>query len=264
MYKNYDLKIVVIIEARMGSSRLPGKVLFPLIEKPVLQHIIERINRSKYIDEIVVATTENVLDDKIVEFCLNFDYKYYRGSEDDVLLRVLNTAKSAQADIIVEICGDCPVIDWRHIDKSIELYFSGDYDYISNDVEKTFPIGLRVQVYPVSILERINQLTDSEADHEHVTLYIYSNPNKFKILNWCAEGDMIHPELEITLDTAEDYELIKFLFNQLYPNDNDFTALDVVKLFLNNPEINNYTKDVKRKDAFLEKKEEENKKNSNI
>ncbi len=257
MYNNNGLKIVAIIEARMGSSRLPGKVLFPLLEKPVLQHIIERINRSKYVDEVVVATTENVLDDKIVEFCQNFDFKYYRGSEEDVLLRVLNAAKSSQADIIVEICGDCPVIDWRHIDKSIELFFSGDYDYVSNNIEKTFPIGLRVQVYPISVLEGVNQLTDSEADHEHVTLYIYSNPKKFKLLNWSAKGDMIHPEIEVTLDTAEDYELIKFIFSQLYPNNNDFTALDVLRLFLDNPKIKDYTKNVKRKDPFIEKKNEE-------
>lgn len=257
MYK--DRRICATIEARMTSSRLPEKVLLDLHGKPVLQHIIERLKRSIYIDDVVVATTVNKEDNPIVELCDKIGCKYFRGSEEDVLLRVLDAAKSVDADIIVEVTGDCPVIDWRHGDKLIEMFFSGECDYAANVIERTFPRGFDTQVFLVSVLEEVNEITKNPADHEHVSLYIYTHPERYRLLNWKADEKMNHPEFEITLDTKEDYKLIKNIYEKLYSQNEDFSAEDVVDLLLNNPQLSSEITNTHRKDPFKERKEwEEN------
>ena len=128
-YKEHKEKIVATIEARMTSTRLPGKVLLPLAGKPALERLVERLKRSLYIDEIVVATTTNQTDEPIVELCESLGVKYFRGSELDVLKRVLGAAESVRADIIVEITGDCPLMDWRIVDRGIEEFYSQNILY---------------------------------------------------------------------------------------------------------------------------------------
>lgn len=258
MYKSH--KICATIEARMTSSRLPGKVLMEFCEKSDLEHIIERLKRSKYLDEVVVATTMNKEDDPIVELCNKIECEYYRGSEEDVLLRVLEAAKSVDSEIIVEITGDCPVIDWRHVDKLIELFFSGEYDYASNAIERTFPRGFDIDIFPVKILEEINVITNSTADHEHVSLYIYTHPEKYRLFNWKADKKLNYPEFEITLDTYEDYQLIKNIYEKLYPINKDFSAIDVVNLLLEDRKITDIVAGINRKDPFKQKEQENNEK----
>lgn len=240
-------KIVATIEARMTSSRLPGKVLMDFCGKPDLQHIIERLRRSKYVDEVVVATTVNKEDDPVIELCNTLDCRYFRGSEEDVLQRVLDAAKSVNADILVEITGDCPVIDWRHVDFLVEQFFKGNYDYAANILERTFPRGFDTQVYPVKVLEKVNELTKDPTDHEHVSLYIYRHPEIFKLYNWVAPKEVYHPEFEITLDTREDYELIKTIYEELYEEKPDFSCEDVVSLLLEKPQLLDIVKDIQRK-----------------
>lgn len=254
MYNNKG-KIVATIEARMTSSRLPGKVIMDFCGKPNLQHIVERLKRSKYIDEVVVATTINKEDNPIIELCEKIGCKYYRGSEEDVLMRVLEAAKSVNGDYIVEITGDCPVIDWRHVDYLIELFFQGEYDYASNVLKRTFPRGFDTQIFPVKILEEVNKITKNPVDHEHVSIYIYTHPEKYRLLNWEAEEEMNHPELEITLDTKEDYEFIKQIYKILYPKNPYFSAQDVVELLIKHPEMIKKIENTHRKDPFKEQKE---------
>jgi spore coat polysaccharide biosynthesis protein SpsF len=244
MYK--DKKVVATIEARMTSSRLPGKVLMNLCEKPALQHIIERMKNSKYIDEVVVATTVNSTDNPIVYLCDEIGCKVFRGSEDDVLKRVLDAAKFANADIIVEITGDCPVIDSSYADYLIEKLVDGNYDYASNIIKRSFPDGYDIQVFYTSILEKVNVLTDDIADHEHVSLYIYRHPEIFKLYNLCAPDMLNFPEYEITLDTKEDYELIKKIYEKLYPINNFFGCQEVVDFLNQNRELLDILKNVKR------------------
>lgn len=258
MYKNKG-KICATIEARMTSSRLPGKVLMEFCGKSDLEHIIERLRRSKYVDEVVVATTINFQDDLIVELCEKIGCKYYRGSEEDVLLRVLEASKSINADYIVEVTGDCPVIDWRHIDNLIEMFFSGEYDYASNTIERSFPRGFDSQIFPAEILEEVNEITKNPVDHEHVSIYIYTHPKKYRLLNWKADDKINHPEFEITLDTKADYEFIKKIYENLYPSNNDFSAEDVVELLLNNQEFTKILNNTHRKDPFIEEREWEEK-----
>lgn len=247
MEKSKNKKIVATIEARMTSSRLPGKVLMEIRDKPVLQHIIERLRNSKMLDDIVVATTVNQTDDAIVALCKAIGCSYFRGSEEDVLLRVLDAAKSVEADIIVEITGDCPVIDWNHVDYLIEQYLMNDYDYVSNVIKRTFPRGFDTQVFSVKTLDKVNTLTNNPVDHEHVSCYIYQHPNIFKLWNWDAPKELNHPEYEITLDTKEDFILIKNIYDLLYPSDKQFTSYDVVQLLNQRPDFLEIVKKITRK-----------------
>ena len=228
--KKQGIKIVATIEARMTSTRLPGKVLKPILGKPVLELLIERLQLVKNIDEIIVATTINDTDDPIIDLCDQINVKYFRGSEEDVLKRVLDAAKSASADLITEITGDCPLIDPFIVDKCIEVFLEGDYDYVSNTIERSYPDGLDVQVFPVSVLEEVNSLTKDPVDHEHVSLYIYEHPERYRLKNIKANDEMFWPELGITLDTPEDYKLITRIFEELYPINSHFSATDVVNL----------------------------------
>lgn len=245
MYENK--RIVATIEARMTSSRLPGKVLMKFCGIPSLQHTIERLKRSKYIDDVVVATTVNAADDPVISLCRLLGCHFYRGSEEDVLQRVLDAAKSYQADIIVEITGDCPLIDWRHADYLIEQLFAKECDYVANNIERSFPRGYDTQVFPVAVLDEVNQVTDDPIDHEHVSLYIYRHPQKYKVWNWKAPKRLNHPEFEPTLDSIEDYDFIQEIFRHLYVKDPDFTCEMVVRLLLEHPEIAKINSHVHRK-----------------
>lgn len=243
-------KIVATIEARMTSTRLPGKVLMPLAGKPNLERLIERLRRSAYIDDVIVATTSNSQDDAIVALCEKLDCTHHRGSEDDVLLRVLEAAQSNEADIIVEICGDDPLIDWRHVDRLVELFFKDGYDYVSNNLNKSFPIGFDVQVFPTAILDEVNRISKDVYDHEHVSLYIYNHPEKYKLGELVAEGKMKRRDIRLTLDTKEDYMLLNTIFEKLVPKNRDFSAEDVIDLFNNEPSLADINKEIKQKDPY--------------
>jgi len=247
MYKKNNKKIVATIEARMTATRLPGKVLLPLAGKPALERLIQRLKRSKYLDEIVIATTVNKDDEPIVGLANRLGIKYFRGSEDDVLKRVLEAAKSVKADIIVEITGDCPLMDPRLVDQGIEEFFSGDYDYAANIIKRSFPDGFDVQIFPVEILEQVNKLTNDPIDRVHVTYYIYNHPKEFKLHNWEADERCFWPDLRVTLDERADYELINKIFKNFLPKKVYFSVYDVVKFLKNKPELLNINKDVKTK-----------------
>jgi len=250
MYGTQSQKIVATIEARMTSSRLPGKVLLDLAGKPALEQLVERLRRSRYLDDIVVATTDRPTDDPVETLCRQIGCSFFRGSEDDVLARVLGAARSVSADLIVEITGDCPAVDWRHLDQLIETFFSGEYDYVANTSgPRPYPVGFEVQVFPVAVLAEVDQLTRNPVDHEHVSLYIYSHPERYRVHYVEAGPDLYDPELEVTLDTPEDYQLIQSVFQALLPINPDFSALDVVKLLRRRPELLAVTRDVKRKYA---------------
>lgn len=247
-------KFVATIEARMTSSRLPGKVLMEYQGKTNLEHIVNRVSKSKYIDEIVVATTINDTDDPIVDLCKRIGCKYYRGSEDDVLLRVLDAAKSVEAQFIVEITGDAPLVDWRIIDKVIEEFNDAGVDYVANMLEKSYPMGFEVQVFSVDTLNQVNALTKSPVDHEHVSLYIYTHPEIFSIKNVTAEKALNYSELQFTLDTADDYKLISRIYDELYPLNRDFSAIEVIELVKSNDEVLNMAMAKTRKNPFEEQK----------
>lgn len=240
-------KIVATIEARMTSTRLPGKVLMPLVGKPALARMIDRIKKSKYVNEIVVATTINKADDPIVKLAKQNNVKFFRGSEMDVLGRVVGAAQSVKTDIIVELTGDCPLMDWRLIDRGVEEFFSGDYDCAANVIKRSFPDGFDVQVYPTFLLAEVSGLTSNLLDREHVSRYIYHHEEKYKINHWLAPKEYFWPELRVTLDEINDYKLINTVFEKLFPNNQDFSYIDVIKLFKKFPDLLKINENVKAK-----------------
>lgn len=249
MYKEHKEKIVATIEARMTSTRLPGKVLLPLAGKPALERLIGRLKRSRYIDEVVVATTVNQTDRPLIELCERIGVKYFCGSELDVLKRVLGAAKSVRADVIVEITGDCPLMDWRVVDRGIEEFYFQMVDYVANMIPKiTYPVGFDVQVFPVRILAEVDTLTNDPIDRVHVSYYIYHHPERYKLGTWQAKKDEQAPNFRLTLDEKDDYELINTIYQNLLPQNEDFNVQEVVEFLKKNSSLLEINKHVKDKD----------------
>ena len=240
-------RVVATIEARMTSSRLPGKVLMRAVGKPMLQHMIERLKRVPSLDGIVVATTVNTADDAVAQLAERLGVGYHRGSEDDVLQRVLDAAYSYNVDIIVETTGDCPLIDPALVEHCIQGYLGADVDYVSNVIERTYPIGMDAQVFATEILADVAARTDDPNDHEHVSLYIYRHPEQYRLFNLSGPAELTRPDLALTLDTAEDYLLLSNILEALYPSNPKFDLADILRFIDANPELCQVNDHVKRK-----------------
>ena len=252
------MKIAAIIQARMSSSRLPGKVLMDLAGKPALRRMIERLRESNQLDDIIVATTINKTDDPTVELCEKLNCNYFRGSEDDVLDRVLKTAQNFNVDVIVETTGDCPLIDYNHINHLVKLFKDNEYDHVSNIIDRTFPRGYDIRVFSTESLERTNKEVDNDIDRQHVSTWQYLNPKgkqNYKCLNWSAPIGQNRSDIEVTLDTPEDYKLINILFAMGQDYKLDLTCQDVINLIDTYPSIYQQVKKIERKDYFQELKE---------
>lgn len=240
------MKIVATIEARMTSSRLPGKVLMPIMGKPMLAYLIERLKRSR-VDEIVVATTDRPTDDPIEQLATNLGVGCFRGSEEDVLGRVLLAAKSVGADVIVEITGDCPLIDPDIVDQVLDVYLSQQVDYASNTLKRTYPRGLDVQVFSTNLLDEVNILTSDPIDHEHVSLYIYEHPEKYRLANLESGLSPAHANLRLTVDTIEDFSLIESVYNSLYLDNPNFSMGHVLAYLSDNPGVAKINSEIHQK-----------------
>jgi spore coat polysaccharide biosynthesis protein SpsF len=242
-------RTIAIVEARMSSTRLPGKVLMPAAGKALLEHLVERLSRAKSLDEIVVATPSNHVDDPVVELAERLDVGCFRGSEDDVLSRVLGAAQAFRADVIAEITGDCPLIDPAIVELCVKRYFDAGVDYVSNVLEPSYPTGMATQVFSANTLKDVDRLTHDPSDREHVSLYIYSHPEKYKLLNLSAPPQHTRPKVRLTLDTAEDYRVIKAIFQALYPVNRGFGLDDILAFLDAHPEIAAINADVQQKPA---------------
>jgi spore coat polysaccharide biosynthesis protein SpsF len=242
------MKIVSTIEARMTSSRLPEKVMMEAAGKPMLGHLIERLKLVNSIDHIVIATTTNASDDCIEEFASNMDVGIFRGDEDDVMNRVIGAGQSADADVIVEITGDCPIIDPEIIEQTIQVYKHNSVDYVSNNNVRSYPDGMDVQVFALDLLEKSAKMTDDLLDHEHVTLHIRNNPEIFSRINLFSTPELYQPDLGLTLDEKEDYILLKKIIEHFYDTGNPFfSCLDVIRFLKNNQELVDINSHVTRK-----------------
>lgn len=241
------MRTVCTIEARMRSTRLPGKVLKPLGGRPMLARMIERLARSKRLDAIVVATTDHPADDAIAELARELGVGCHRGSEEDVLDRVLRAAQGARADLIVETTGDCPLIDPEIVDRTIETFAAGAYDYVSNCHKPSFPRGFEVQVFPTKVLAEVARLTDDPADREHVSLYIYEHPERFRLGLVESGLPPADRSLRLTVDTPEDYALVGRVFDELYPTNPRFGLRDVIDLLHRRPELAAINRNVQQK-----------------
>ncbi len=244
--------ITAIIQARVGSTRLPNKIFKEICNKPILWHVINRVKNAKLINNIVVATTILKEDDLTEEFCNNNAIKCFRGSSEDVLSRYYEAAKKFNADLIVRITSDCPFIDPVIIDNMLVEFINHfekeKIDYLSNTIVRTFPRGLDVEVFPFPILEKVHYEAKKDFEREHVTPYIYLNPDMFNMKNY--KNDVDYSNYRWTVDTIEDYNLVKIVYNCLFKEDEIFLLEDILRLFKERPELNEINKDIKQKSLY--------------
>ncbi|MGH1427734.1 MAG: cytidylyltransferase domain-containing protein [Arenicella sp.] len=240
-------KVVAIIEARMNSTRLPGKVLKPLSGVPVIGQIVNRLRAAKHVDEVCVATVNDSSCDALVDYCEEIGATVFRGSEDDVLDRVLKAAYFTDADVIVEICGDCPLIDAGVVDAVVQQYFQEGVDFCSNAIQRVHPIGLDVKVFSTAVLQQVADKTDDPYDHEHVSLYIYEHPELFSISHLSDQLSADQVDYRLTLDTQEDFRLINAVYQHLFDENKLFTLTDVLTLLSASPELLSINQGIKQK-----------------
>jgi spore coat polysaccharide biosynthesis protein SpsF len=242
------MKIGVIIEARMSSTRLPGKVLMKVNNKSMLQLIIDRVNVIKKIDTTIVATTINKKDDEIIDWCKLKKIKFFRGSEDNVLNRVYKAAKKFRLRTIILITGDCPLIDHNIISQVLNIYLNNNADYVSNSHIRTYPDGMDVQIFNYKSLSKSNILAKNKIEKEHVTLNIRRNPKIFKPIYVMAPNNLHWPELGLTLDEIGDFKLIKKIIIYFHNKKNFmFNCIDIINFIKKNPILLRYNSKVKRK-----------------
>jgi spore coat polysaccharide biosynthesis protein SpsF len=230
------MKVVAIIQARMNSTRLPGKILYTVLDKALLTYQIERVKRARLIDEIIVATTTNEGDEPIVELCRELGLSYYRGSELDVLSRYYEAATAIGASIIVRLTSDCPVIDPYTVDRVIAHYIfhSKEVDYVSNVLKRSYPRGMDTEVFSIEALRIAHHETTLQHDREHVTPYMYNHPERFRLESIRYASNQSHHRW--TVDTLEDFQLITKLIETLYPTKPNFTLEDMLALMQKHPQ----------------------------
>ncbi len=234
------MNIVAIVQARLGSTRLPSKIMKKIMDKTLLEIQIERMSKSKLISKIVIATTDNQRDDELVEYCLSKSYNVYRGSEYDVLDRHYNAGLLSRADAIIKIPSDCSLIDPIIIDKVIQFYLDNfpKYDYVSNLHPASYPDGNDVEIMKFETLTNAWRLSDKQYQREHTTPYIYENISKFSLGNVAfEEGVDLSEKIRLTLDYEEDYQFIKEIYERLYPQKADFDLQDILNLLEEEPKL---------------------------
>lgn len=227
---------VVIVQTRMGSSRLPGKALKEVLGKPLLSFLLERLKRCSLADLIVVATTNKPRDRQIVDLCRKEGIPCFIGPEDHVLERYYQTALHYGAEVIVRITGDNPLADPGLIDEMLKTFFDHypNCDYLSNVIERTYPRGLDVEIFTMKCLEKIMHYAAKPEEQEHVTTYVLHHPDRFAMHSFKQPLDLSH--WRWTVDTNEDYIFIRRVLETLYPKNPCFGMQDVIQWLKEHPE----------------------------
>ena len=254
-------RVGCIVQARMGSRRLPGKVLKKVNGKPVLWYVVERLKQCKSLDEIVVATSTNEADDEIEDFCRIQNVRCFRGSEENVLERYFYCASFYGFDVVVRATADNPLVSPMVVDRVVNLFLQEDCDYVSNTVYRSFPRGLDIEVFSFDALKLAFENAVKPEEKEHCTIYMYDNPDKFKLMHF-SDKLLNRPELKLAIDTENDFAVLKAVFLHF---DNPLVKVEEVIKFIDEcPELKkicmkeekiyrNKTKNLNHK--FLEKKE---------
>lgn len=226
----------IIVQARMTSTRLPGKILMPVLGKPLLEYQMERLLKVHNSDKIIVATTTNKSDQPIVDLCQHLGIKVFRGSETDVLSRYYYAAQENELDVVVRVTSDCPLIDPNVVDDVISKFQmnSPSYDYVSNTLIRTFPRGMDTEVFSYDLLKKAHIKAKKLHEREHVTPFFYQNPQLFRLLNVTYRED--ESRHRWTVDTPEDFELIRRILETIYPVNPTFRLEDVLKLMEMHPD----------------------------
>jgi spore coat polysaccharide biosynthesis protein SpsF (cytidylyltransferase family) len=249
-----ELKVTAIIQARMTSARLPGKVLMEVMGRPLLSYQIERLRFCKRIRDIIIATTTNKEDDPIAELSHKEGLKLYRGSEDDVLDRYFQAAKEYEAEHIMRLTADCPLIDPVHLDRMIKSFFLKKADYIYPS--PTCAEGLDAEVFTFQALEKACNHSKLISEREHVTQYFHNNPDLFKIMRLKNKTD--DGKYRITVDEKEDFQVVKRIIEELYATEDKPFGIEKITTFLDNhPDVFNLNSHITRNEGLIKSLEED-------
>lgn len=243
-------RIVAIIQARVGATRLPGKTLADIAGKPLLAHVIQRVRASRTVSEIVVATTTAPEDRAVLDLAVQYGVKVYAGSRDDVLDRFYQAAKLVSAEVIVRITADDPFKDPQVLDKIAQYFIDHpELDYASNTIEPTYPEGLDIEVFSFAALETAWREARLPSEREHVTPYIWKNPDKFKVANIKHDEDLSH--LRWTIDYKEDLCFAREVYARLY-HGQVFLMEDILALLRAEPELCEINRGIARNVGYLQ------------
>ncbi|MDD5145733.1 MAG: glycosyltransferase family protein [Candidatus Pacebacteria bacterium] len=241
------MNIVAIIQARMGSTRLPQKVLRAIGGKPMLQWVVERAKRSRMVNDVIVATSDKKQDDLIEKLCKKLKIGYFRGSENDVLNRFYQAAKKYKADKVVRITGDCPFIEPEIIDEVIRTHLKNKNDYTSNDAGVGYPRGLDVEVFNFGSLEKANFKAKKIYEREHVTPYFYENPRIFKVQILKAKGILKRPKFRLCVDKKEDLKLVREIYKILSKRKKGISIFDIIHLLDSDKKLARVNENIRQK-----------------
>lgn len=238
------MKVVAIIQARMGSSRLKGKVLKQIKGKAMIKHIVDRIDRCDNIDDIIVATSKSIENKELIDYLRDNKIKYFIGSENNVLNRYVEAGKYYNADIIVRVTGDNPFTCPKSIDRMIESHIENKSEYTTI---MNLPIGVGSEVVDLNTLIKIEQMNIDEYHKEHVTLFIKENIDRFKINIISLVDYEDEKQIRLTVDTPEDFEFACKVYNELYDKDNEMKLEDILELIKRKPELLKINKNIVQK-----------------
>lgn len=243
------MKNIAIIQARMTSSRLPGKATLKLAGKTVTEHVVERVKQSKLVDEVFVATPMDSEELPLINLLSGKNIRVFCGSTNDVLDRFYQLAKVIKPENVVRITGDCPAIDPEIIDQVIEKHLKTGADYTSNTIIETFPDGLDVEVFKFSVLKEAWQNASLQSEREHVTLYIRNNKNKYKMENLSSPTNLSNKRW--TIDEQRDYEFLLNIFENIYPTNQNFRMKDVLEYLKKNSDVEKINSNIVRNEGLI-------------
>lgn len=249
------MKIVAIIQARTGSTRLPKKVLKKIEKKAMLQHVIDRIKRSNLIQEIIIATTTKREDEPIVKLAEESKVKWFRGKENDVLDRYYQAAKKFRIDVIVRITADCPLIDPKISDIVIEYFLKNRFDYVSNINPYTYPDGLDTEVFSFEVLKKAWKKARKASEREHVTSYILNHPEIFRIGN--VENDKDFSHMRWVVDEESDLKFVREVYKRMYKNSQIFYMEDILSILKKEPKLAKINSSISRNEGYIKSLKEE-------
>lgn len=238
------MKVVAVIQARASSTRLPGKVLMPLLGQPMLARQLERVRLCRAIDEIVVATSARDDDTPVAMVAADAGFAVYRGSLDDVLDRYYQAAMEHGAECVVRLTGDCPVIDPAVVDTVVSHHLEHGFDYTTNAIERTYPQGMDTEVFSFPVLALAWREAMLPSEREHVTPFIHRRPERFNLGHVHYGRDCSH--LRLTVDEPADFALIERIYETLYPSNPRFSLEDMLALFDADPELADLNRAVDR------------------
>lgn len=248
MSKEVDKEIGVILQARMGSQRLPGKVLRPIAGRPMLEWCLLRLGDSKRCGRVIIATTTAPPDDAIVPLCEQFETPHFRGSEDDVLSRYYEAARYFRIDPVIRVTSDCPLIDPHVLDALINAFAAAKVDYMSNTLnERTFPLGLDAEIFSFAALEQAYQSATKPYEREHVTPYLYQHPQQFRLAGYKNSINLSH--FRVTVDTQEDLRLADAIYAHFIARGvgHRFSLDELIEFLSTRPELVEINRHVRQK-----------------